>query len=312
MRTSFVLALVASLAMAASAMPGCMDKCSMDMLFEGKDSCTMADEILASHCMSHCDDATLASYGAMYAEYNCGMTEAEFLVVAKEGGSAPAPGPSQEMPVCMETCDTSALYANEDPTKTCGLANEMIATGCISCTGDDLHVFGALYVAYECGTEAEFEALVEEAAAHVSVTTTVVESALTMDGYTVDSFDSTAQTQFEEGVADALGVEASAVKVTDVAASARRRHLLAGITVKFTVTVKGSASSVAAATTSITAKLDSSEAASLTTSLQNAGLSSVSVTGVAAPTTKTTTSGSSVYSSLFAIVASVLVLSATF
>ena len=122
-----------------------------------------------------------------------------------------------------------------------------------------------------------------------------VSSSLTLAGMTASTFSSAARSAFTSSVASTLGVQASAVNVTQVTdiTTARRRALAIGIAVNFTITTT-SVSAQQAVSTSITTIATSSSAlqaftTALNAALTAAGAPTVTVGGLSTPVLASTT-----------------------
>ena len=113
----------------------------------------------------------------------------------------------------------------------------------------------------------------------VTTANTFVSATLALSGYTVASFGTGEAAAFKGAIAAPIGVAASDVTITSVAAAARRRLLAtSGVSVAFSVRTSASVSSVTAAVTSVTAS-----------SLRSAGLSQLTAVAVSGTPSATTT-----------------------
>lgn len=118
---------------------------------------------------------------------------------------------------------------------------------------------------------------------------TYVAASATLGGYTQATFGTKEVGQFQYAMADLLNVANNAVVVTSVANAPGRRHLLAGVTVAFSVTATvGTANTLS---TALAAPVSA-------TALQGAGLTAVTSVAVAvAPAAATTTAPTAVVAS---------------
>jgi len=212
------------------------------------------------------------------------------------------PPPSMDWPPCMNSCD----FEKMEGVPVCTGIKTIIATGCMyTCDDTTIQFLSLAYAEQKCGTSDELISLVKQAGEGPK-TTTVVTSAISLQGYSAADFTDSVKAQFITGLASALKVDAAAIKITEVAAA--RRHLLSGVTVHFTVTVEGKEAEVTTATSAITTYLsNTNNNGAITTSLNNAGLTNASVTAVQTPT-QSTTSASRQSNVVFALLASASVM----
>jgi len=112
-----------------------------------------------------------------------------------------------------------------------------------------------------------------------------VKVSMSLKGYTVDSFDDTAQAAFSQGIAVHIGVNSSRIVITNITSGRRS----AAVNVDFHIVAQGNAgSSAAAEATALTATIAAakSDPSALITALKSSGLTETKDLAVTAVTTE--------------------------